>query len=295
VKNHFSGEDVQALKKQEQSGCASELISTLAIFAVVIIIIVSAIALADVDQPGIAVAVDATVIYGPTELVLLSTPTLAATATHTPEPSYTPLSTYTPDPTQTLAPTFTPLATHTPFPTWTPAPIATPFPLVTMVDNYRDTRMAMVAGTAVFGVLIAAGSGLVLFSLRPDRDLKRLYKLLEMHLLTNLQPPAPVRATPAPVRTISPDEWRRERDALVQNTGVTGAPEKITVFVQPTEPAVDTAVVEAICELWNEILNRGERPSFNRVCFEYFGSKNSDRLAIVRRAVKHGRERGYIA
>lgn len=332
----FSAEDVLALKKAEQGGggfCG--VFASLLVFVLVAVVV--AVVLSIGGQPGTAVPTTATAISGPTELVLLPTPTLRPTATPsapllvpaieavmsptpvqvaTVAPTWTPLPTYTAVPSQTPPATHTPPATWTAVPTYTPAPTWTAVPPYLVADYTNDwqaSRMAVTRLTWLALVFIGLSvCGLLFAVFRPtDRDLRRVYRLLEMHLLTLLASPtpthAPVQALPAPVRTTPLSEWQRKRGAPVQNTGVapvtpvtpvqnTGAApaEIITVSVLPTEPDVDTAVMEAICALWNEISERGERPSFNRVCNEFFGAKNSDRLAIIRRAVKWGREQGFL-
>lgn len=346
---HFSQEDVMKLKEQEQAGsgggCLAELFGNLLVFGVVAVLIIAAIAFASTGQPGTAVPTTATAISGPTELVLLPTPTLRPTATsaapqlapaieavmsptpaqvaaptqvgvaptwtplptYTAVPSQTPAATYTPLPTSTPPATWTAVPTFTPFPTWTPPPAPTAVPLPDIQDAisaYGMSSATLTRLTWLVAALITFGFMALLVSVRPfDRDLRRIQRLIEMHLLAALKPPAPVQALPAPVRTTPLAEYLAKRDAPVQNTGYTGVtgantgaapPEMITVSVQPAEPEVDTAVAQAICDLWNEIAGRGERPSFNRVCVEYFGSKNSDRLALVRRAVRWGRENGEV-
>lgn len=331
---HFSQEDVEHLKKKEQQGggCLSDLVSTLAVFGLIVMVVAAILSFAGTHQPGVAVAVDATVIYGPTELVLVNTPTLRPTATPaivaievaatavspatiapTTAPTYTPLPTYTAVPTQTPVatytppPTQTPAATFTPFPTWTPAPTAVPIPVPDfshLVSDYSATRTTLTRLTWLAAGLIGVALVVMAYSLRPsDRDLKRLQRLIEMHLLAGLKTPAPVQALPAPVRTTPLAEYRRNRVAPVQtpvtpvtpvqNTGA-APPETIMVSVQPNGAGDDMATMRAICELWNEITERGERPSLNRVCVEYFGSKNSDRLALIRRAVRWGREQEVV-
>lgn len=329
---HFSEEDVIKLKEQEQKGggCLSELFGNLLALGVVVLLIVVALAFAGAGNPGTAVPTTATAIHGPTGLVLAETPTLAPTvtalpalaveaapdtaATWMPPATYTPLPTYTPMATHTAVPTYTPLPTWTALPTWTPAPTWTPPAPHQVIDYATDWQAARATATRLTWLSLAffglAAVGFLLAVIRPnDSQLRRLYRLLEMHLLAMLTSPtgpaAPVRALPAPVRTTPLHEWQRSRVAPVQNTGVTGAapvqntgatpaPGVITVSVKPTEPAVDVAVMQAICALWAEILERGERPSMNQVCFEYYGSKNSDRLAIVSRAIKWGRGEGII-
>jgi hypothetical protein len=106
-----------------------------------------------------------------------------------------------------------------------------------------------------------------------------------------LPPPAgqPVRETPsapvlAPVTPVTPP------DAPVQSA----PPEKIEVSVTDANPDTDVATMTALCTAWNEIAERGEQPSLNKLCVEYFGGKNSERLAIARRAVRWGRGNGLI-
>lgn len=331
---HFTEEDVLALKKAEQGGGFCGVFASLIVFVLVAAVVAVGLSIGG-QQPGTAVPTTATAISGPTELVLLPTPTLRPTVTPavallapaieaapamsptpaqvaTVAPTWTPLPTYTAVPSQTPAATYTPPPTHTPLSTWTAVPTFTPFPTWTPVPPLPDIQGAISAYgmssatltrlTWLVAALITFGFMALLVSVRPsDRDLRRIQKLLEMHLLMALRPPAPVRALPAPVRTTPLAEHLAKRGTPVQNTGVTGvtgvntgaAPEIITVSVQPVEEG-DTAVMEAICELWNEIAEGGERPSFNRICVEYFGSKNSDRLAIIRRAVKWGRENGKV-
>lgn len=335
---HFTEEDVLKLKEQEQQpgGCVAKMGSSLMVVILVILVILAAITFSS-DRPDTAVPTTATAIYGPTAPQLMDTPTLAPTAvppamlievapavtavpsptaaaTHTPPATYTPLPTHTPQATYTPPPTWTPAATYTPAATFTPPPTWTAVPPYQMAD-YTATWQATRAAVNRLIWLSVAFIGLALFSLlfailRPNsnRDLHRLYRLLEMQLLALLAPPtptrAPVRALPTPVRTTPLSEYRRNRDAPVQRTGVTGVtgantgaapPEIITVSVQPVgEGTADMEIMQAICDLWNEMAQRGERPSFNKICIEYFGSKNSDRLALIRRAVKWGREQHVI-
>ncbi len=341
---HFTKEDVLKLKEQEQGrggGCLAEMVGNIAAFGLVVAIVVAALSFASIGQPGAAVPTTATIIYGPTELVLESTPTLAPTATPptaapvltgaavvhtavsaapswTPPATYTPLPTYTPAATHTAAPTYTPPPTWTPMSTWTAVPTWTPVPPYQVADYAAEWRASRAAADRLTWLALAvvglAATGFALAAVGRPTDLRRLYRLLEMHLLATLLPPAPVapvRALPAPVRTTPLNEYlarRSGQNAPVQNTGVTGvtgaapvqntgatpAPGVITVSVKPAEPAVDVAVMQAICAVWNEILERGERPSMNQACFEYYGSKNSDRLAIVNRAIKWGRGEGIV-
>ena len=146
----FSGEDVVMKKKSEQSRGVAGCLAWLGIIGVIVFAIVTAV-------NGNTITIDATVGTPPTALiptqvvVLLPTPTLAATSTamptlvaqatavptntaeptHMPRPTQTAEPTHTPLPTQTAEPTFTPQPTHTPLPTQTAEPTHTPFPTAT--------------------------------------------------------------------------------------------------------------------------------------------------------------------
>lgn len=281
-----------------------------------------------------AVSVSATPTLAPTA-TNTAAPVETATAlpTDTPLPTQTPYPTYTPYPsaTWTAQPTFTPQATFTPEPTHTALPTYTPYPTATPTDE--PTAVPVVATERPFLAPVAieadppndnplpgwlpwliGGLGLLL-----------LTALLVLAYVTHQmrpvpQSPAPVFITPdgvpvpgtygtklpppsgqprrepknapvpEPVTPVTPPEV-----APVQEAGKGAAPETIQVSVTDANPDTDEATMRAICTAWNEIEARGERPSLNKTCVEYFGGKNSERLAIVRRAVGWGRKHGLIA
>ena len=303
--------EIEKLKMAEKEtagpGCIGNLANAIASGLVVIIVIVVLAILASLGNPATAVPVSATAILGPTELVLAATPTLrpsstpavitavlepapgpTAVATQTPAPTYTPWPTDTPAATYTAAPTYTPWPTFTPYPTTTAAPLAV------AVDQFTTSKTELNRITLAVVALATISGLLLLLSFRPkDSDLRRIQKLLEMQLMAALSPAPAAKqlAQPAPVRTTPLSEHKKKRAAPVQNTGVTGGvtgvttapPETITVTVAPVADD-DPAVLAAIWDLWQGM----DRPSMNAVCQQYFGSKNSDRLALVRRAIRWG-------
>jgi hypothetical protein len=107
--------------------------------------------------------------------------------------------------------------------------------------------------------------------------------------------PAPSPAPASGVRLSPPVHAPRRAPVTPPVTpaenGHAPAPETITLSVVPDEaPAVDEAFMRHICDMWNDL----ERPSLTQTCLKVFGSKNSQRLAIVRRAIRWGREQGLI-
>ncbi len=254
--------------------------------------------------------------------------------THTPLPTLTPWPTHTPLPsaTWTLEPTHTPLPTLTPWPTHTAVPPAPTSPpaiahvepttapgpsLPVLVQDLDDTRSEL--QTALFVVLALLFVALLLVGY----SLRSLSPGAILALLMRKQGPDPGQPGGAPAGTvpagITPDgevvplsptavalprpTWQPVREASapvhapvtpvsppnapVQNTGA--GPETITVALQPTGQG-DEETMRDICRIWNNL----ERPSFNKVCEAKFGSKNSERLAIVRRSIKWGRGQGLV-
>lgn len=200
--------------------------------------------------------------------------------THTPAPTYTPAATYTPAPTHTPEPTYTPAPTYTPYPTATPWPSPTPAALATFntgMDQLRYAQMTLWGLVISALVLFAVSIAIIILAwrgqFRPQQPPAWALGGIPLSPTSVLLPPpthAPVRAPVTPVTAPVP-------------------PAVIQVELKP-EPGVDVAVMQAICDVWNEM----ERPSLNQVCLQYFGGKNSDRLAIVRRSIEWGREQGVI-
>lgn len=253
--------------------------------------------------------------------------TATAQPTHTPLPTQTPYPTHTPYPsaTWTAQPTFTLQATHTAQPTYTPYPTATPTasataqptaapvvterpylaPVAVAADPPDDgSPLPWAVGLLVGSLIILALAALMLVAyvshqmrthppgapvlITPDGTTTPGGQLPPPDWQPVLEPrPAPVSA---PVTPVSPPGGLPEV-APVQNAA---PPEKIEVSVTAADPSVDEATMRAICAAWNEIEARGEKPSLNKLCTEYFGGKNSERMAIARRAVKWGRGKGLI-
>lgn len=269
---HFTDEDIWALKKAEQEqggGGFCGVFASLIVFVLVAAVVAVMLSISS-KQPDTAVQVQATAIYGPTELVLVNTPTLRPTVTQvtailevaagtviattptmpptavptiaptwTPAATYTPLPTYTAVPSQTPQPTSTAVPTFTPFPTWTPMPTTMPLPDVpNAVSSYGLTTAALTRLTYLVAALITFGLVALLVSARPsDKDLRRIQKLLEMHLMAALRPVAPVRALPppSPVRSIPLHEWKRVQPRTQSSTLSSG------VSSHENSPTVDGA------------------------------------------------------
>lgn len=247
----------------------------------------------------------------PTETAT-AVPTATAQATHTPLPTQTPYPTYTPYPSATWTPqaTFTPQPTYTPYPTATPSATASPPPVATERPflapifpeadppggNYPTWLPWLIGG--LFTLALTALGVLAYVS-------------------RQMRPPAPAPAASMPPggggQTLPPPDWppvREPRPAPVRApvtpvsppgelpevapVQTAAPPEKIEVSVTDANASTDEATMKAICTAWNEIKARGERPSLNKVCQEYFGGKNSERMAIARRALKWGRAHGHI-
>lgn len=263
----------------------------------------------------------------------LPTETATAIPTHTPLPTQTPYPTYTPYPsaTWTAQPTFTPQATWTPEPTHTALPTYTPYPSPTATSTAVPTAVPLATnapllplpvnqadppdgdGPLALTVILLIGSLIVL----------ALAALLVLAYVSHqMRPPTPVMVTPEGVpvdtapngRKFPPPAGppvRQPRPAPVQapvtpvtppgatsgapvQTGQGAPPETIAVSVTDANPDTDEATMRALCTAWNEIAERGEQPSLNKLCIEYFGGKNSERMAIARRAVRWGRAKGLI-
>jgi hypothetical protein len=259
----------------------------------------------------------------------LPTGTAAAVATRTPLPTQTPYPTYTPYPsaTWTAQPTFTPQATwtaeptHTAQPTYTPFPTATetavpavatavPFlapPAVQAADppdggSPLPTWLPWLVGSLVALLLVAlVVLAYVSHQMRPPTPVLITPEGIPVDGTygVRLPPPdgQPVRETPsapvpAPVTPVSPPEVAPVQNSTQRGQGA--PPETIQVSVTDANPDTDVATMTALCTAWNEIAERGEQPSLNKLCVEYFGGKNSERLAIARRAVRWGRGNGLI-
>lgn len=252
-------------------------------------------------------------------------PTETATAipTHTPLPTQTPYPTYTPYPsaTWTAQPTFTPQATWTPEPTHTAQPTYTPYPTATATDEPTAAPVATDAPFAdlpggdgplpgwLIGAVIAllfALIGLVAYVAHQMRPVPPTPILITPEGIPvdtaphgrKLPPPGgePVRETrPAPVQApVTPVTPPGAPEVAPVQTGQGAPPETIAVSVTDANPDTDEATMTALCAAWNEIAARGEQPSLNKLCIEYFGGKNSERMAIARRAVRWGRANNLI-
>lgn len=282
-------------------------------------------AVAQLPTPTLAPSATATATAPPTA-------SATAQATHTPLPTQTPYPTYTPYPsaTWTVQPTFTPQATWTPQPTHTAQPTYTPYPTATATDEPTAVPVATdvpflvppLANQAdppdgdgslpgwLIGVLIAvvfALIGLVAYVARQMRPAPPTPVLITPEGVPvgtaphgrKLPPPGgePVRETrPAPVQTpVTPVTPPGAPEVAPVQMGEGAAPpEKIEVSVTDANPDTDEATMRALCAAWNEIAARGEQSSLNKLCIEYFGGKNSERMAIARRAVRWGRAHGLI-
>ena len=274
-----------------------------------------------------AVSSSATPTLAPTATVTAS-PTATAAPTETPIPTNTALPTSTPLPTNTPYPTHTPQATWTPQatftaePTHTAQPTYTPYPTAVATATERPFFVP-VGGVAESGgddplprwfPWVMAGLGLLVLALigltgYVARQMRPVPPVAAPLMVTpdgipvpgtygvQLPPPVhqpvrqiPVAPVPAPVTPV-PAPGGLPEVAPVQS----GAPpEKIEVSVTDASASTDEATMTAICAAWNEIKARGELPSLNKVCQEFFGGKNSERMAIARRALKWGRGNGLI-
>lgn len=258
----------------------------------------------------------------------LPTETATAVATHTPLPTQTPYPTYTPYPSATWTPqaTFTPQATWTPEPTHTAQPTYTPYPtatdeptavpvatdvpfLVPPLTNQVDPPDGGPLPGWLIGVLVALVFtliGLVAYVVHQTRPVPPAPVLITPEGIPvdtaphgiKLPPPAgpPVRSKPfAPVQTpVTPVTPPGAPEVAPVQMGQGAPPETIAVSVTDANPDTDEATMRALCAAWNEIAARGEQPSLNKLCVEYFGGKNSERMAIARRAVRWGRANNLI-
>lgn len=238
-------------------------------------------------------------------------------ATWTVQPTHTPQATWTAEPTHTAQPTYTPYpsptATNTAEPTAVPVATDLPF-LVPPLTDQADPPDGDGPLPGWLPWLIGGLIGLALALIG-----------LNAYVARQMRPPTPVLVTPegVPVDTaphgvkLPPPAGppvRQNRPAPVQapvtpvtpeiapvQTGQGAAPAKagappetIAVSVTDANPDTDEATMRALCAAWNEIAARGEQPSLNKLCIEYFGGKNSERMAIARRAVRWGRAHGLI-
>jgi hypothetical protein len=250
-------------------------------------------------------------------------PTQTPYPTYTPYPSATwtpqlPQATWTPQPTHTAQPTYTPYPTATATSTAEPTavPVATDVPfLIAPLTNQADPPDPRAGGDGsplpdwLIGVLVALVFtliGLVAYVVHQTRPAPPAPVPITPEGVPvdtapygrQLPPPAgsPVRETrPAPVQ--APVTPVTPPGAPVQNStqrGQGAPPETIQVSVTDANPDTDEATMTALCAAWNRIKERGEQPSLNKLCVEYFGGKNSERMAIARRAVRWGRARGLI-
>lgn len=257
-------------------------------------------------------------------------PTQTPYPTYTPYPSATwtpqpPQATWTPEPTHTAQPTYTPYPTATATSTAEPTavPVATDVPfLIAPLSNQADPPDPRAGGDDgpllgwLIGALIALVFtliGLVAFVARQMRPVpptpilitpegapvdtaphgRKLPPPAGQPVLTNR--PAPVRAPVTPVTPPGAPEVAPVQTGQGESPAKAGAPpETIQVSVTDANPDTDEATMTALCAAWNRIKERGEQPSLNKLCVEYFGGKNSERMAIARRAVRWGRARGLI-
>jgi hypothetical protein len=262
----------------------------------------------------------------------LPTETATAVATHTPLPTQTPYPTYTPYPSATWTPqaTFTPQATWTPEPTHTAQPTYTPYPtatdeptavpvatdvpfLVPPLTNQADPPDGgplpdwlpwLIGGLAVLVLALIGLTAYVSHQMRPPTPVLITPEGVPVDTAPHgikFPPPAgpPVRSKPfAPVQTpVTPVTPPGATSGAPVQTGQGAAgapPETIAVSVTDANPDTDEATMRALCAAWNEIAARGEQPSLNKLCVEYFGGKNSERMAIARRAVRWGRANNLI-
>lgn len=329
---YFTEEEIIELKKGEQSGGGGGCRGLLILIGLLVMAAGFYVIFFVEGQPSaIATVSETALLVSETAVSTSATPTLAPTATATPSatllptvtatavPTQTPWPTSTPIPTNTALPTHTPYPTHTPQPTHTAEPTHTAQPTYTPYPTATATERPFLAPVAVEAEppngnalpawlpwLVGSLVGLLLVTLIVLAYVSHQMRPPTPVLITpegipvdgtygvKLPPPThqPIRETPAapvraPVTPVSPP------DAPVQN-GNAAPPETIQVQVTPADESADEATMRAICVAWNEIEARGERPSLNKLCTEYFGGKNSERMAIARRAVKWGRANGLI-
>lgn len=258
------------------------------------------------------------------------TETATAVATHTPLPTQTPYPTYTPYPSATWTPQ-PPQATWTPQPTHTAQPTYTPYPTATATSTAEPTAVPVATDVPflvapltnqadppgnggplpdwLIGVLVALVFtliGLVAYVVHQTRPAPPAPVMITPEGVPvdtapygrQLPPPAgsPVRETrPAPVQApVTPVTPPGAPEVAPVQAGQGAPPETIEVSVTAANPDTDEATMTALCTAWNEIAARGEQPSLNKLCIEYFGGKNSERMAIARRALKWGRANGLI-
>ena len=240
-------------------------------------------------------------------------------ATWTAQPTFTPQATWTAEPTHTAQPTYTPYPTATATETAVPAATDMPF-LVPPLANQADPPDGdgplpgwlpwLIGGLIVLVLALIGLNAYVAHQMRPVPPTPILITPDGIPVDTaphgrQLPPPAgsPVRETrPAPVQTpVTPVTPPGAPEVAPVQTGQGAAPAKagappetIEVSVTAANPDTDEATMTALCAAWNEIAARGEQPSLNKLCIEYFGGKNSERMAIARRAVRWGRANNLI-
>lgn len=268
----------------------------------------------------------------PTETAT-AVPTNTSIPTYTPLPTQTPYPTYTPYPsaTWTAQPTFTPQATWTPEPTHTALPTYTPYPSPTATSTAVPTAVPLatdvpflapltnqadppdggsplpgwlpwlIGGLTMLVLALIGLTAYVAHQMRPPTPVVLTPEGVPVDTAPNgrrFPPPdgPPVRQTrPAPVQApVTPVTPPGAPEVAPVQRGQDAPPEKIEVSVTDANPDTDEATMRALCAAWNEIAERGEQPSLNKLCIEYFGGKNSERMAIARRAVRWGRAKGLI-
>lgn len=238
--------------------------------------------------------------------------TAAIPATYTPPPTHTAAPTYTPPP------TWTPPATWTPAPTWTPQATQTaqntPLPLIVTRNILVPVPAEEPFPIAGLGLLPAGLLALLLFGLwllrrNPVQPAPIIIQQapapaalpsptprLEPLILRRNEQPAPVSPvqTPPEVAPVSPVKTPVQNGHEVGGNGNRPGPGRITVSVEPAEPIeVDEALNRRICAAWNSLKD----PSNNKVIDIIWGGKNkknSDRNALVNRAIEWGRGQGIV-
>lgn len=241
-------------------------------------------------------------------------PSATWTAQPTALPTHTPQATWTPEPTHTAQPTYTPYPTATETSTAVPTavPLATDVPFLAPLVNQADPPDGddgplpgwlpwLIGGLIVLVLALIGLTAYVARQMRPPTPVMITPEGIPVDTAPHgikLPPPAgsPVRQTrPAPVQApVTPVTPPGAPEVAPVQRGQGAPPETIAVSVTDANPDTDEATMRALCAAWNEIAERGEQPSLNKLCIEYFGGKNSERMAIARRAVRWGRAKGLI-
>ena len=238
--------------------------------------------------------------------------------TQTTLPTYTPASTQTPYPTLTAVSTPLPVMvfadTQTPAPTQTTQATYTPYPLVAPIATIdigplkrQITSLDNDLQTAGYGMILLSAIGALMLATiiyqATHPSVVTVEKIVEVPLQYET-PPTPTSHT-VDIRVLPPPTETPQRERVAPKQAIVPSvapvtpvlspgrpgvapPERVTVEVKPIND-IDEDLAMKIIQTYNRLwLQLGRPPSQNAVIKAMWGSKNSVRMAVVRRAIEWG-------